>query len=142
MSKQIFWIKFPIYCIDLTPEAIEKNGPYRMAGLVWDLVETDCINLIILWSRSEAPQICFVSLSSKFNSGWPHYCAPSCKLCTKFCWLCSHAIDTLCLIKCVDVGTRNIPEHSGTFRNIPEHPGTFGNILEHSGTSRNMKKLK
>ena len=29
-------------------------------------------------------------------------------------------------------GTRNIPEHAGTFRNIPEHPGT----------SRNMKKLK
>ena len=21
-------------------------------------------------------------------------------------------------------GTRNIPEHDGTFRNIPEHPGT------------------
>ena len=24
-------------------------------------------------------------------------------------------------------GTRNIPEHSGTFRNIPEHPGTWKN---------------
>ena len=24
-------------------------------------------------------------------------------------------------------GTRNIPEHAGTFRNIPEHPGTWKN---------------
>ena len=24
----------------------------------------------------------------------------------------------------VKPGTRNIPEHTGTFRNIPEHPGT------------------